>query len=49
MYLSKTNAYKVALCYEFQVFDEIETHEHDVTMDMIITEKEMYFKHFGQY
>lgn len=29
--------YKIALAYDFQLFDSIEAHEHDIAVDMIIT------------
>ena len=32
----------VALCYESQLFDEILVGPHDVFMDKVITEKEVY-------
>jgi len=37
--LSSTNALKVALAYEFQVLREIPAEEHDVRMDIIVTEE----------
>lgn len=33
------NTLKIALAYDFQVIDSIENDEHDVAMDIIITEK----------
>ncbi len=38
MFLPKTNAVKVGLCYEFQLYDKIQTAEHDVKMNFIVTE-----------
>jgi 5-formyltetrahydrofolate cyclo-ligase len=32
---------KVGLAFDFQIFEEIETEEHDVKMDLIITEKRL--------
>ncbi len=37
--LSKTNAKKIGLAYDFQVLKEIPSEQHDVKMDMIITER----------
>ncbi len=31
--------FKIALCYDFQVIDNIKSSEHDVPMDVIFTEK----------
>ena len=38
----KPSAKKVAVAHEFQVLEEIPTEDHDVKMDMIITEKNIY-------
>lgn len=38
----RKNAKIVAVAYEFQVLDEVPTESHDVKMDMIITEKNIY-------
>ncbi len=38
-FLSRTKAYKIALCYDFQLLNKIETEEHDIPTDLIITEK----------
>lgn len=40
--LCKTNAEKTALCYEFQLFDEIRADKHDIPMNTIITEDKIY-------
>ena len=37
--LSKMNALKIALAFDFQILDEVPEEKHDVRMDMIITEK----------
>ncbi|HIJ59307.1 MAG TPA: 5-formyltetrahydrofolate cyclo-ligase [Nitrospirae bacterium] len=37
--LACINAYKIALCYEEQIFDKVPTEPHDVKMNMIITDK----------
>ncbi len=36
--LSKTNAYTVGVAYDFQLFDEINADDHDIPVDMVITE-----------
>jgi 5-formyltetrahydrofolate cyclo-ligase len=38
-YLSKSPAYRIGVCYEFQVVERLPTHENDERMDEIITEK----------
>lgn len=40
--LEKTTAKKIALCYDFQLFDKIPTEAHDVPMDIIVTEEKIY-------
>lgn len=40
--LAKTTAVKIGLCYDFQLFDKIPTESHDVPLDYVITEKEIY-------
>ena len=35
----KTNALRIALCYDFQLFEKIPTEPHDAPMDIIVTEK----------
>ncbi len=37
--LSSTKATKVGIGYEFQLVDELPTEEHDVPMDVVITQK----------
>lgn len=32
---------KVVLAYDFQIIDKIESEEHDIKMDLIITDKEV--------
>ena len=36
--LSRTNAFKVGVAYDFQLFDEVEISEFDIPVDMVITE-----------
>lgn len=38
----KTSAKAIAIAYEFQVLEEVPAEEHDIKMDMIITEKNVY-------
>jgi 5-formyltetrahydrofolate cyclo-ligase len=38
-YLAKSSAYRIGLCYDFQVMDRLPHHEDDERMDEIITEK----------
>ncbi|MBE6050288.1 MAG: 5-formyltetrahydrofolate cyclo-ligase [Clostridium sp.] len=33
------NIFKVALCYEFQIIDEVPTEPHDIKADLVLTEK----------
>lgn len=41
-FMKKIKAHKIALCYEFQIFKEIPHNEHDVCVDIIVTEKNTY-------
>ncbi|MCM1047559.1 MAG: 5-formyltetrahydrofolate cyclo-ligase [Clostridiales bacterium] len=36
------NVYKIALCYECQLLDSIAHEEHDVCVDMVVTEEDLY-------
>ncbi|MFN7991315.1 MAG: 5-formyltetrahydrofolate cyclo-ligase [Candidatus Micrarchaeia archaeon] len=38
-YLSTSSAYRVGICYDFQVVERLPSHEDDQRMDEIITEK----------
>lgn len=40
--LTSRRAKAVAIAYEFQVLDEVPAQEHDIKMDMIITEENIY-------
>lgn len=44
--LSETdiNVYKIALCYECQILNEIPYENHDISVDMVITENGIYVK-----
>nr|WP_312576777.1 5-formyltetrahydrofolate cyclo-ligase [Sedimentibacter sp.] len=37
----------IAIAYEFQILDEIPSEEHDIKMDMIITEENVYEKYWN--
>jgi 5-formyltetrahydrofolate cyclo-ligase len=39
IFLPKTSGLKVGLAYEFQIFDSLPVQEHDIKMDIIVTEK----------
>jgi len=41
-FLKGENAYKIGLAYDFQVVDSVFPKEHDVPMDIVITEKAIY-------
>lgn len=41
-FLEKINAFTVGLAYSFQVIDNIPTDSHDVRLNMILTEHEVY-------
>ncbi len=41
-YLSNNNSYKVGVCFSNQIVNELPSCEHDIKMDMVITEKEVY-------
>lgn len=41
-FLYKTEVKKIALCYDFQIIDEIESERHDTPVEMILTEKNEY-------
>jgi len=36
--LSSLNAYKLGVCFDFQLLDSVPTDEHDIKMDQIVTE-----------
>ena len=40
--LSDSAALKIGVAYDFQVVDEIETDEHDVPVDIVITDRTIY-------
>ena len=37
--LAKTDAKKIALCYDFQIIDDLPVSDYDIPMDMILTEE----------
>jgi len=40
-YLKKSEAFKIGISYDFQVMEELPRHEHDVPVDLIITDKRL--------
>lgn len=42
-FLAESRAYKAALCYDFQIVDELETDEHDIPMDAVISERRVIY------
>jgi 5-formyltetrahydrofolate cyclo-ligase len=38
-FLEGTGAYKIGLCFDYQIIETIEPESHDVPMDLIVTEK----------
>ena len=41
-FLKDINAFKIGVCHAFQLVDSIEAKEHDIKMDMIITEDKVW-------
>jgi 5-formyltetrahydrofolate cyclo-ligase len=41
-YLASYSGKKIGLCFEEQILDEIPTEKHDINMDIIITDKNIY-------
>lgn len=37
-FLESSKAYKVGICFDFQLLEEVPTDEHDILMDSVITE-----------
>lgn len=40
-FLKTTNAYKIGVCFDYQIVEKIEAENHDVPMDIIVTEERM--------
>lgn len=40
-YFKKSKAFRIGLCFDFQVMDGLPKHEHDIPMDLIITGKRL--------
>ena len=41
-YLETSNSYKIGLCFDEQIIDNVVVEPHDIKMDMIITKKRVY-------
>lgn len=41
-FLSEFKGIKIGVCYEFQLLDKLPVSEHDINMDIIVTEKRIY-------
>ncbi|MBI2542887.1 MAG: 5-formyltetrahydrofolate cyclo-ligase [Candidatus Aenigmarchaeota archaeon] len=41
-FLGDFNGLKIGICYEFQLVEKVHEKKHDITMDVIITEKDIY-------
>ncbi len=41
-FMKDSDILKIALCYEFQLFEDIPYGKHDIPMDIIVTEKKTY-------
>lgn len=46
--LKESRATKIGVAYDFQVVDEIESEEHDVRVDIVITDKHFYHARSGR-
>lgn len=40
-YFKNSKSYRIGICYDFQVMDELPKHEHDIPMNKIITDKRL--------
>lgn len=40
-FLSHSPAYRIGVCYDFQIVEKLPSHENDQRMDMIITDKQV--------
>ena len=43
-YLKSKNIYKIGLCYSCNLIDSLEIEEHDIKMDLVITEERWSFQ-----
>ena len=41
-FLKDMKAFKIGVCHSFQIVDEIESEAHDIKMDMIVTERDVW-------
>lgn len=40
-YFKNSKAFRIGICHDFQVVDKLPRHEHDIPMDLIITDKRL--------
>jgi len=40
-YFKNSKAYRIGICYDFQVMEKLPKHEHDIPMNRIITDKRL--------
>ena len=40
-YFKNSKAYRIGICYDFQVAEKLPRHEHDIPMNLIITDKRL--------
>lgn len=43
-YLGEHSVYKIGICWEGQIFEEVTIEEHDVPMDAVITDQNIYIR-----
>ncbi|MFH1521066.1 MAG: 5-formyltetrahydrofolate cyclo-ligase [Candidatus Micrarchaeota archaeon] len=43
LYLAGSSAYRIGICFNFQVVEKLPTHEHDQKMDCMITESRVIY------
>ncbi len=40
-YFKESKAFRIGICFDFQLMDNLPTHEHDIPMELIITDKRL--------
>ena len=40
--LEKSNSYKIGAAFQFQIFKKLQSEQHDISMDLIVTEQNLY-------